>query len=64
MADAWRRFWYELRCYWAEVLFGWAIKIAPDDYVPSWVEVAVNQRRKIAELVRANERLRTMGRKA
>lgn len=42
LTAAFRRLWYELRCLWAETVFGWAMKIAPAGYVPSWVQSVVD----------------------
>lgn len=37
-----RKCWNALRCYWCEILIGWALKLAPDDYVPSCIEACVD----------------------
>jgi hypothetical protein len=34
--------WHELRCHWCEVLIGWAMKIAPADYQPSFISVVID----------------------
>lgn len=44
--DASRNIWHALRCLWCEMLIGWAIKIAPADYTPSFVEVAAAMYRR------------------
>lgn len=36
-----RGVWYELRCYWCEVLVGWALKVRPADYVPGIIEATL-----------------------
>lgn len=33
---------YELRCYWCEVLTGWALKMAPEGYIPGMVQATVD----------------------
>lgn len=48
---------YELRCYWCEVLTGWALKVAPDGYIPGMVQATVDLVRK----ERAGHKLRRNG---
>lgn len=36
-----RGLWFWMRCLLCETLFGWARKVAPDGYVPSYIEAGM-----------------------